>query len=222
MTQLFKVKTRQYMSVILQTVKFRSCNRCCSVSHVRPLVTLWTAARQASLSFAISQSFLKLMFIESVMPSNHLILCHSLLLLLSIIPSIRVFSNELALLIRWPKYWHFSFSISPPNEYSVLISFRIDWFDLLSKGLSTVFSNTTVWKHQFCGAQPSLLSNSYIHPYMTTGKAIVLIIWIFVGKVISLLFNMLSRFVIAFLPSFFFQGYFYFMAAVTNYSDFEA
>ena len=91
MTQLFKVKTRQYMSVILQTVKFRSCNRCCSVSHVRPLVTLWTAARQASLSFAISQSFLKLMFIESVMPSNHLILCHPHLFLPSIIASTESF-----------------------------------------------------------------------------------------------------------------------------------
>ena len=95
-------------------------------------MTPWTAAHQASLSFAISQSLLKLMSIESVMPSNHLILCHSILLLVSVIPSIRVFSNELTRLIRWPKYWSFSFSISPSNECSGLISFRIDWFDLLA------------------------------------------------------------------------------------------
>ena len=95
-------------------------------------MTPWTAARQASLSFTISQNLLKLMSIESVMPSDHLILYHPLLLLLSIFPSIRVFSNELALHIRWPKYWSFSFSISPSNEYSGLISFRIDWFDLLA------------------------------------------------------------------------------------------
>ena len=104
---------------------------CCSVAHqVRLFATLWTAARQASLSFTISRSLLKLISIESMMPSNHLILCHPLLLLSSIFPSIRVFSNEVALHIRWPKYWRFS--VSPPNEYSELISFRIDWFDLLA------------------------------------------------------------------------------------------
>ena len=127
--------------------------------------TPWTAACQASLSITNSQSLLKLMSIESVMPSNHLILCCPLLLLPSIFPSIRVFSNESALCIRWPKYWSFSFSIRPSmNKYSGLISFRTDWLDLLqTKGLSRVFSNTTVQKHQFFGAQLSLLSNSHIH-----------------------------------------------------------
>ena len=138
------------------------------------------------------------MSIESVMPSNHLILCH-LLLLLSIFPSIRVFSNELALCIRWPKYWSFSFSISPSNEYSGLISLDwTGWIALLLKGLSRVFSNTTV--------QASILQHSAFflvqlsHPYMTTGKNIALTRWTFVGKVMSLLFNMLSRLVITFLP----------------------
>ena len=102
-----------------------------SLSHVPLFVTPWTAARQASLSITNSQSLLKLMSIESVMPSNHLILCHPLLLLPSIFPSIRVFSSESVLCIRWPKYWSFSFSVSPSNEYSGLISFRLDWFDLL-------------------------------------------------------------------------------------------
>ena len=127
--------------------------------------TPWTAACQASLSITNSQSLLKLMSIESVMPSNHLILCCPLLLLPSIFPSIRVFSNESALCIRWPKYWSFSFSIRPSmNKYSGLISFRTDWLDLLqTKGLSRVFSNTTVQKHQFFGAQLSLWSNSHIH-----------------------------------------------------------
>ena len=106
---------------------------CCSVAQSCPtLCEPWTAARQASLSFTISRSLLKLMSIESMMPSNHLILCRPLLLLPSIFPSIRVFSNESALCIRWPNYWSFSFSISPSNKYSGLISFRIDWFDLLS------------------------------------------------------------------------------------------
>ena len=102
------------------------------LSHVWLFVTPWTAAHQASLSFTISQSLLKLMSIESVIPTNHLILCHPLLCLSSIFPSIRVFSNELVLCIRWPKYWSFSFSISPSNDYSGLISYRIDWFDHLA------------------------------------------------------------------------------------------
>ena len=124
----------------------------------------WTAVRQAFLSITNSWSLLKFMSIESVMPSNHPILCHPLLLLPSIFPSIRVFSSESVLCIRWPKYWSFSFSISPSNEYSGLISFRVTgWISLLSKGLSGVFSNTTVQKHQFFSAQPSLLSNSHIH-----------------------------------------------------------
>ena len=124
------------------------------LQHTRPP---WAAAHQASLSITNSQSLLKLMSIESVMPSNHLILCHPLLLPPSIFPSIRVFSNESVHRIRWPKYWSFSFSISPSNEYSELISFRMDWLDLLAvQELSRVFSNTTVQKHQFSGAQLSL------------------------------------------------------------------
>jgi len=125
-----------------------------SLSRVWLFATPWTAACQAFLSLIISLSLLKLMSIESVMPSNHLILCRSLLLLPSVFPSIRVFSNESAVPIRWPKYWSFSFSISPSNEYSGLISFRIDWFDLLAvQGTLKVFSSTTVWKHQFFGPQ---------------------------------------------------------------------
>ena len=117
----------------------------------------WTAARQASLPIKNSWSLLKLMSIKSVMPSNHLTLCLPLLLLPSIFPSIRVFSNESVLWIRWPKYWSFNFSISPSNEYSGLISFIIDWLiSLQSKGHSRVFSNTTVQKHQFFSAQLSL------------------------------------------------------------------
>ena len=128
-----------------------------SLRCVRLFATPWTAARQASLSITNSQNFLKLMSIESVMPSNHLILCHPLLLLPSIFPSIRVFSSESVLHTRWPKDWSFSFSFSPSNEYSGLSSFRMDWLDLLaSKGLSRVFSKTTVQKHQFFGAQFSL------------------------------------------------------------------
>ena len=137
-----------------------------SVSHVWLFVTLWTATHQASLSFTIFQSLLKLMSTESVMPSNHLIHCHPLLLLPSIFPNIRVFCNESVLCIWWPKYWSFSFSISPSNEYSGLISFRIDLISLLSKGLSRVFSNTTVRKHQFFGAQLSLWFNSHIHTWL--------------------------------------------------------
>ena len=139
---------------------------CCSVTQL--FVTSWTAARHASLSITISWSLLKLMSIEWVMPSNHLILCHPLLLPPSILPSIRVFSNELALPIRWPKYWSFNFSISPPSEYSELISFRTDWFDSLSisplidKRLSRVF-NSIIQKHQFFSAPASLWSNSHIH-----------------------------------------------------------
>ena len=127
------------------------------LSHVSLFLTPWTAVCQASLSITNSQSLLKLMSMGSVMPSNSLILCHPLLLPPSIIPSIRVFSSESVLYIRWPKYWSFSFSISPSNEYSGLISFRMDWLDILAvKGLSRVFSNTTVQKHQFFGAQLSL------------------------------------------------------------------
>ena len=121
-------------------------------SHVQLSATPWTAARQASLSFTVSQSLLKFMCIDSMMPSNHLILCHPLLLLTTIFPSIRVFPNGSALWIRWPKYWSFSFSISPSNEYSEFISFRIDWFDLLA----VQGTLKSVRKHQFFGTQPSL------------------------------------------------------------------
>ena len=128
-----------------------------SLSCVQLFATPWTAVHQASLSITNSQSLLRLMFIESVMPSNHLILCHPLLLLPSVFPRIRVFSNESALHIRWPKYWSFSFSISPSNEYSGPISFRwTGWISLLSKGLSEVFSNTAIQKHQFFSSQLSL------------------------------------------------------------------
>ena len=124
----------------------------------------WTAACQASLSFTISRSLLKLMSIESVMPSNHLIFRSPLLFLPSIFPSIRIFSNKSALHIRGPKYWSFSFSISPSNEHPGLISFRMGWLDLLAiQGLSRIFSSTTVQKHQFFSAQLSSQSNSHIH-----------------------------------------------------------
>ena len=136
------------------------------------------------------------------MPSNHLILCHPLLLLPPIPPSIRVFSDESVLCIRWPKYWSFSLSISPSNEHPGLISFRMDWLDLLavlqSKGLSRLFSSTTIWKQQFFSTQPFFMVQ-LSHLYITPGKTIALTIWTFISKVMSLLFNTLSRFIIAFL-----------------------
>ena len=139
---------------------------CCSLNllnRVQLFVTPWTAARQASLSITNSQSLLKLMSIELVMPSSHLILCHPLLPP-SVFPSIRVFSNESVLFIRWPKYWSFSFNISPSNEYSGLISFRMDWLDLLAvQGILKSLLHTTVQKHQFFGTQLSSYSNSHIH-----------------------------------------------------------
>ena len=136
-----------------------------SLSHVRLFATPWMAARQASLSVTNSGTLLKFMSIESVMPSSHLILCRPLLLLPPIPPSIRVFSNESTLHMRWPKYWSFSF-ISPSNEHPGLISFRMDLLDSLeSKGLSRVFSRTTVQKHQFFGTQLSSQSNSHIHTW---------------------------------------------------------
>ena len=143
-----------------------------SLGHVQLFVSPWIAASQASLSstiqaslsFTISQSLLKLMSLESVMTSNHLILCHSLLLLLSVFPRIKVFSNESTLQVRWPKYWSFSFHISPSNEYSGLLSLGLTGLiSLQSKGLLRVFSSTTIQNHQFFGTQPSLWSNSYIH-----------------------------------------------------------
>ena len=150
------------------TITYRIKSRIITVVfHAQLYPTLcdaWTVARQASLSITNSRSPLKPMSIESVMPSNHLILCHPLLLLPPIPPSIRVFSDESVLCIRWPKYWSFSLNIGPSNEHPGLISFRMDWLDLLavlqSKGLSRVFSNTTVQKHQFFGTQLSLWSSS--------------------------------------------------------------
>ena len=134
-----------------------------SLSRVQLFATPWTAAGQASLFITKSWSLLKLMSMELVMPSNHLILCHPLLLLPSIFPSIRVFSNESALRIRWPKYWSFSFSINPSNEYSGLISFRFDsWISLQSKGLLRVFSSTSIQRHQFFSTQPFSLFSSHI------------------------------------------------------------
>ena len=142
-----------------------------SLSCVWLFATLWTTAHQASLSTTNSWSPPKPMSIKLVMPSNHLILCHALLLLPSIFPSIRVFPKESALGIRWPKYWSFSFNISPSNEYLGLISFRSDcWISLQSKGLSRIFSNTTVQKHQFFDAQPSLWSYSHIHTWWLLEK----------------------------------------------------
>ena len=141
--------------------------RCCYCSIMSDsLWPPWTAARQASLSITKSWSPPKSMSIVSVMPSNHLILCCPLLLLSSIFPSIRVFYNESILHIRWPNYWSFSFSISPSSESSGLISFRTGWISLQSKGLSRVFSNTTVQKHQFFGTQLSSQSNSHIHTWL--------------------------------------------------------
>ena len=159
-----------------------------SRSHVPLFATPWTAVRQASLSFTISRSLFKLMSIESVMPSNYLILCCPLLLLPSILPSIRVFINESVLHIRWPKYWSFSFSISPSNKYSGLISFRMDWLDLFE------VQGTLKSLLQHHSSKASILQCSAFfivqlsHPYMTTGKTIALTRWIFVSKVMSLFF----------------------------------
>ena len=170
-----------------------------SLSCVWLFANPWTAACQASLSTTNSRSLLKLVSIESVMLSNLLILCHPLLLWPSIFPSINIFSNESVFYIRWPKYWNFSFSISPSNEYSGLISFRMDCLGLLA------IQGTLKSLLQHHSSKPSILQCStffmvqFSHPYMTTGNTIALIRWTFVGKVMSLLFNMLSRLVIAFL-----------------------
>ena len=168
--------------------------------HVRLFATPWTAAHQTSLSITSSQTLLKLMSIKLVKTSNHLILCHPLLLLPSVFPSSRFFSHESALCIRWPKYWSLSFSISPSIEYSGLISFRMDWLDLLAvqetlKGLLQHHSSkaSILWHSAFFMVQLS-------HPDMSTRKTIPLTMWTFVSKVMPLLLNMLSRLVITFLP----------------------
>ena len=171
-----------------------------SLSRVRLFVTPWIAARQASLSITNSRSWLRLTSIKSVMPSSHLILCRPLLLLPTNPPSIRVFSNESTLHMRCPKYWSFSFSIIPFKEIPGLISFRMDWLDLLA------VQGTLKSLLQHHTSKPSVLRHSAFftvqlsHPYMTTANTIALIRWTFVGKVMSRLLNMLSRLVITFLP----------------------
>ena len=170
---------------------FSFCLSCCSVAQSCP--TLFDPMDCRTPGFPLHQ-------IESVIQSNHLILCHPLLLLPSIFPSIRVFSNESVLRIRWPKYWSFSFNISPSNAYSGLISFRMDWFDLLA------VQGTLKSLLQHHSSKASILQHSALfilqlsNSYMTTGKTIALTRWTFVGKVMSLLFNILSRLVITFLP----------------------
>ena len=171
-----------------------------SFSLVRLFVTPWIAACQASLSITNSRSSLRLMSIESVMPSSHLILCHPLLLLPPIPPSIRVFSNESTLRMRWPKYCSFSFSISPSKEHPGLISFRMDWLD----HLAVQGTLKSLLKHH--SSKASILRCSAFftvqlsHPYMTTGKTIALTRWTLIDNVMSLLLNTLSRLVITFLP----------------------
>ena len=193
---LWKQAVHKYLD-IYRIVHFSSVQ---SLSRVWLFATLWTAERQASLSITNSQSPPKPISIESVMPFNHLILCRPLLLLPSIFPSIRVFSNESALCIKWPKYWSFSFKITPSNEHPGLISFRMHWLDLLA------VQGTLKSLLQHHSSKASTLQCSafftvqFSHPY-ETGKTIALTRWTFVDKVRSLLFNMLSRLVIAFCPS---------------------
>ena len=171
-----------------------------SLSRVRLFATPWMATRQASLSITNSWGSLKLMSIESVMPSSHLILCRPLLLLPPIPPSIRVFSNESALRMRWPKYWSYSFSIIPSKEHPGLISFRMDWLDLHA------VQGTLKSLHQHHSSKASVIQHSaffivqFSHAHMTTGKIVALTGWTFVSKIMSLLFNMLSMLVIVFLP----------------------
>ena len=171
-------------------------------SHVPLFATPWTVARQAPLSFTISLSLLSFMPIESVTLSNHFILCHPLHLLPSVFPSIRLFPDESVLRIRGPKYWSFSFNISPSNEYSGPISFRNDWFDLLAvQGTLKCLLQHHSSKASVLWCSPFFIVEfSHLYPYMTTGKTIPLTMWIFVSKVMYLLFNMLSKLVIAFLP----------------------
>ena len=187
--------------VLVSSVFYPKSVQFSSVSQSCP--TLWELMNHSIPDLPVhhnSRSLPKLMSIESVMPSNHLILCRPLLLLPSIFPSIRVFSNELALCIRWPNYWSFSFNISPSNEHPGLISFRMDWLDLLA------VQGTLKSLLQHHSSKASILQCSAFfivhlsHPYMTTGKTIALTRWTFVDKVMSLFFNMLSRLVITFLP----------------------
>ena len=185
---------------IFNSLQYLVAIRICCKSHIQFFASPWTAACQASLPLTISRSLPKFMSIASVMPSSHLIFWHPLLLLPSIFPSIRDFSNYSILLNTWSKYWSFSFSISPSNEYSGLISFKIDWFDLLAvqgtlRSLLQHHSlkESILWCSAFLTVQLS-------QPYVTTGKTIALTIRTFVGRMMSLPFNTLSRFVTAFLP----------------------
>ena len=192
----------EYLSVYVTFDFFHQCSSVQLLSHVQLFVTPWITAHKASLSITNSQSPPKPMSIESVMPSSHLILCHPLLFLPPIPPSIRVFSSESTLLMRWPKYLSFSFSISPSNEHPGLISFRMDWLDLLAvQGtlkslLQRHSSKASIFRHS------SFFRVQLLQPYMTTGKTTgkTLTRWTFVAKVMSLLFNVLSRLVITFLP----------------------
>ena len=189
-----KLEWRFPGEISINSVQFSSVTQLC------PTLCDPMNRRQASLSITNSRSSLKLMSIELVMPSSHFILCHPLLLLPLIPPRIRVFSNESALCMRWPKYWSFSFSISPSNKHPGLTSFRIYWLGLLA--VQGILKSL----HQHHSSKASILRGSAFftvqlsHPYMTTGKTIALIRWTFVGKVMSLLLNMLSRLVLTFLP----------------------
>ena len=194
---IFMLCVREVCQLFNSSIQFSSFQ---SLSCVQLFVTPWTSACQASLSITNSGSLPKLMSIESVVPSNHLIFCCPLLLLPSIFSSIRFFSNESALNIRWSKYWSFSFNISPSNEHPGLISFRMDWLDLLA----VQGTLRSLLQHHSSKASILQRSDFFIvqlsHPYMATGKNTALTRWTFVGKVMSLLFNMLSRLVITFLP----------------------
>ena len=201
MTTFFPCRHSMDPIPFFQIFSLLSISQFSSVAQSSPtLCDPMNCAHQASLSITKSQSSLRLTSIESVMPSSHLILCLPLLLLPTIPPSIRVFSHQSTLHMNWPKYWSFSFSIIPSNEHPGLISFRMDWLDLLAvhgtlKSLLQHHSSkaSILWCSTFFTVQLS-------HPYMTTGKTIALTRWTFVGKVLSLLFNMLSRLVITFLP----------------------
>ena len=186
-----------HIQILNQVLYIRSDQ---SLSRVRLFATPWITAHQASLSITNSRSSLRLTSIESVMPSSHLILCHPLLLLPPIFPSIKVFSNESTLRMRWPKDWSFSFGIISSKEIPGLISFRMDWLNLLA----VQGTLKSLLQHHSSKASVLRCSAFYTvqlsHPYMTTGKTIALTRWTFVGKVISLLLNMLSRLVITFLP----------------------
>ena len=196
MSRHFTKKIHEWLIKTFNFVQFSSIQ---SLSHVQLFETSWITARQASLSITNSRSLLKLMPIELVMPSSHLILCRPVLLLPPIPPSIRVFSNESTPHMMWPKYWSFSLSICPSSEHSGLISFGMDWLDLLAvqgtlkSHLQHHSSKASIFR---CSA---LFTVQLSHPYMTTGKTIALTRRTFVGKVMSLLFNMLSRLVITFL-----------------------